>query len=187
MHYQDQEELPGGSVGPATTEETKEVRSWVRPGSAEDAADRELERTALRWHGNGWYIVTSAPAKRKVTRRDGPFQNLMDGNGRTSAEDRLVRTRTGREDVNWEDLETADREPIDRIIQEGLTERIHAAARAWIAQIGQARAGRAIAGAFVGSDAQFDEVLAGNGASKPDPGFEKLREAMATHEQWRNG
>ncbi len=146
-----QKELPGGSIGPDSGEGHKENR-WTRPGHENGAGDTWLERTSVRWHDRGWYVITTGDVeengqKRRVAlRRSGPY-------GIDDAEVRLM-SEAGR--ATQKERVTAPEslvERVDAIIHEGFRERLRTAARRWLAaseaeEEDRARAGREAAASW---------------------------------------
>ncbi len=185
MHYQSQEALPGGSIGPkeASTQGTR----WRAPDADSEPDDAMLERTALRYGPDGWYIVTaSAKQGRKgqspgATSRCGPLPTWE------RAERELMLMTGAPEGAFGIELNDAQSAAVDAVLHEGLARRVYDAAQKWIWAMGARLESDALAGRFVPTDWQRNPRFADTGTpegKRLHELYSEVCEAAAILQQW---
>ena len=174
-----QDALPGGRIGRPVHE--TDHTTWTRKAQPVHQPDTKLERTAARWD-DGWYVVTSAPATRTATRREGPFKTAHD------VEQALMRmAECNADELGYPEPSSATEERIAAIIAEGMTKRLYDACLHWTSRIGAAKETVALRGGFSPGTAQFEPLLLAGHENDPEiaGAAEAVRQAADRIRQWR--
>ena len=126
-----------------------------------------------------WYIVRHDARGRAAYRR-GPFRTTQDG------ANELERTAAGADDGDGEGIESCDL--AERVVREGLAERIRGAALRWVQAVDAAMVTEAAAGNGAPSASGFHEVTdpeSTSGGTGAEDARSRFRELIEATERWR--
>ena len=130
---------------------------WVRHGWENDKADVRPARTSLRRHAGAWYVVTADQLwkeRRRAVRRSGPYKDLLKAQRGIEGEAGAGPQR------NASGAGELDRQSaMDRIVREGLVERLFEAASVWTKVTAARQQTLAAAGRDTGMGCELQAVL----------------------------
>ena len=175
MYYEDQAVLPGGSIGPPK-DGPEGTTVWTR-ARAREGPDPELERTTLRWHpeSDGWYIVRHDKRTRAEHRR-GPFPTMQKACTALEA------------DASAAAADESFCERSERVMREGIAERIRRAALRWTSAVDAALVADAGAGNRAPTMSSFHEVADPEsrvGGERAEEARRRFQELLQATERWR--